>query len=91
MNSDRPGRGVGGMGFSAGYQKDIMSTNKPQGADKQGKPRKEEDVKKEMDVRKKDQKQEDKEAPKGLTKEDLPDATNESIGAMGSGQRQDSN
>jgi len=30
-------------------------------------------------------------APQGLTKEDLPDATNESTGAMGSGQRQDSN
>jgi hypothetical protein len=27
----------------------------------------------------------------GLRKEDLPDATNESTGAMGSGQRQDSN
>ena len=27
----------------------------------------------------------------GLTKEDLPDATNESSGKMGSGQRQDSN
>ncbi len=26
-----------------------------------------------------------------LTKEDLPDATNESTGKMGSGQRQDSN
>jgi hypothetical protein len=26
-----------------------------------------------------------------LTKEDLPDCTNESIGATGSGQRQDSN
>jgi hypothetical protein len=77
--------------FLLAIKKNIMSTNKPQGADKQGKPRKEEDVKKEMDIRKKGQKQEDKEAPKGLTKEDLPDATNESIGAMGSGQRQDSN
>ena len=28
---------------------------------------------------------------KGLTKEDLPDATNESTGQMGSGLRQDSN
>jgi hypothetical protein len=28
---------------------------------------------------------------KGLTKEELPDATNESTGKMGSGQRQDSN
>ena len=27
----------------------------------------------------------------GLTKEDLPDSTNESTGKMGSGQRQDSN
>lgn len=44
-----------------------------------------------MNIRKKGQKQQAKEAPKGLTKEDLPDATNESIGAMGSGQRQDSN
>lgn len=29
--------------------------------------------------------------PKGLTKEDLPDSTNESTGAVGSGLRQDSN
>lgn len=29
--------------------------------------------------------------PKGLTKEDLPDSTNESTGKMGSGTRQDSN
>jgi hypothetical protein len=28
---------------------------------------------------------------KGLTKEELPDSTNESTGKMGSGQRQDSN
>ena len=28
---------------------------------------------------------------KGLSKEDLPDSTNESTGATGSGQRQDSN
>lgn len=28
---------------------------------------------------------------KGLTKEDLPDASNESAGKTGSGQRQDSN
>ena len=58
-------------------------------------------TKKPVDPKKKDHpKQGDKktrqdttpqDAPKGLTKEDLPDATNESTGAMGSGQRQDSN
>jgi hypothetical protein len=31
------------------------------------------------------------EEQKGLTKEDLPDSTNESTGQMGSGLRQDSN
>jgi hypothetical protein len=38
------------------------------------------------------QKQPEKEnEQKGLSKEDLPESTNESTGAMGSGQRQDSN
>jgi hypothetical protein len=32
-----------------------------------------------------------KETEEGLSKEDLPEATNESKGKMGSGQRQDSN
>lgn len=68
-----------------------MKKNKPQGSGDPGGPRKDDSVKTEMKIRKKSQKRDDKEAPKGLTKEDLPDATNESIGAMGSGQRQDSN
>jgi len=46
---------------------------------------------KKADLRKKDQKNTPQPAPKGLTKEDLPDATNESTGQMGSGLRQDSN
>jgi len=40
---------------------------------------------------KRDDKRRKQDAPKGLTREDLPSATNESIGAMGSGQRQDDN
>jgi len=42
---------------------------------------------------KKEKKQPDKPRPeqKGLTKEDLPDSTNESTGQVGSGLRQDSN
>jgi hypothetical protein len=46
-----------------------------------------------MDQPKKQQKGRDQEKPKNqqLTKEDLPDSTNESQGTTGSGQRQDSN
>ena len=42
-------------------------------------------------MQQKEQKNTPQRAPKGLTKEDLPDATNESTGQMGSGLRQDSN
>jgi hypothetical protein len=49
------------------------------------------DPKKKVDPKKNDKKPQKQDTPKGLTKEDLPDATNESIGAMGSGQRQDDN
>ncbi|HVU55194.1 MAG TPA: hypothetical protein VHD83_09060 [Puia sp.] len=68
-----------------------MEKNKPQDTGRPDTPRKADDVQTEMKIRKSDKKQDDKEAPKGLTKEDLPEATNESTGAMGSGQRQDSN
>ena len=39
----------------------------------------------------KSERSEQQESENYLTKEDLPDATNESKGKMGSGQRQDSN
>jgi hypothetical protein len=48
-------------------------------------------VPKKGNMQKKDRKNTPQPAPKGLTKEDLPDATNESTGQMGSGLRQDSN
>jgi hypothetical protein len=57
---------------------------------KPGKPHKEE-APKDRDHRSQRQDEPRQDEPKGLTKEDLPDATNESTGAMGSGQRQDSN
>jgi hypothetical protein len=46
---------------------------------------------KEEEAPKKEKTAQQKDTPKGLTKEELPDATNESTGQMGSGQRQDSN
>jgi hypothetical protein len=70
---------------------------KTQHTKKPAKPRKDEaSHKDETSPKKQTSKGRDKhaqkqDAPKGLTREDLPDATNESTGAMGSGQRQDSN
>ena len=61
---------------------------------KPAEPRKEAPKDKENKAQKRDASKQDgskQDEPKGLTKEDLPDATNESTGAMGSGQRQDSN
>ena len=43
------------------------------------------------DNKKKKQSTQPSAQPGGLTKEDLPDATNESTGQVGSGLRQDSN
>ena len=63
-------------------------TKKPARPHKEGLKDKENQAQK-QDTSKQDKLKQDE--PKGLTKEDLPDATNESTGAMGSGQRQDSN
>jgi len=49
------------------------------------------DNEKKQDAKKEGYQKETGEQGKGLKTSDLPDATNESIGAMGSGQRQDSN
>jgi len=49
------------------------------------------DTDKKRDAKKEPYQEETGEEGKGLKTSDLPDATNESIGAMGSGQRQDSN
>lgn len=62
----------------------------PQGQDQQGGQR--ENVNREdQNNRRNQQNDKNREQQGGLTKEDLPDATNESTGKMGSGQRQDSN
>lgn len=61
-----------------------------QGRGQQGSQR--ENVNKEDQNNRRDQQNDkNREQQGGLTKEDLPDATNESTGKMGSGQRQDSN
>lgn len=58
------------------------------------------DIKQDNEQRREDQKQEEQKKntsnqnsnqSEPLKKEDLPDSTNESMGATGSGQRQDSN
>ena len=69
-----------------------MSTGHQPSADHQMSKENQKDVSHQMDKdQQKGKQQQQKKSSEGLSKEDLPDASNESIGAMGSGQRQDSN